>query len=346
MSVALRFRLPPSLAAAWLALCGCLAAGAALAQSKTGTAMGQFLLIEPSARVAGMGNAGVALPVGLDAVYFNPAAIAETDRYGLTITHSEWLAGINYDYVATAIPAGKWGSTYVAITSLNSGEIDVRTVSQPLGTGERYSVSDIGIALGYGRQLTDRFSAGGQITFVQETIWNTSASTFTLDIGTHYQVSDQGLRIGASLAHLGTQSGYSGRDVRITYDNVPGQNGDNGALPGEAFTGEFPVPILFRFGLGMPFQLSTNARLNVELDAFHPSDNTESVSFGAEGVYSNRLALRLGYQNLFLQDSEVGLTLGAGVMGDMQGAHYRLDYGWADQGRLNSTQRFGLKMAP
>jgi hypothetical protein len=57
---------------------------------------------------------------------------------------------------------------------------------------------------------------------------------------------------------------------------------------------------------------------------------------------SDRVALRLGYQNLFLQDSEVGLTLGAGVMGDMQGAHYRLDYGWADQGRLNSTQRFSL----
>jgi hypothetical protein len=88
---------------------------------------------------------------------------------------------------------------------------------------------------------------------VQETIWNTSASTFT-DIGTHHQVSDQGLRIGASLAHLGTQSGYSGRDVRITYDNVPGQNGDNGAA-GRGLHGEFPVPILFRFG-GMPFQLA------------------------------------------------------------------------------------------
>jgi hypothetical protein len=86
MSVALRFRLPPPpLAAAWLALCGCLAAGGALAQTKTGTSMGQFLLIEPSARIAGMGNAGVALPVGLDAVYFNPSAIAATDQYGLTI---------------------------------------------------------------------------------------------------------------------------------------------------------------------------------------------------------------------------------------------------------------------
>ena len=304
--------------------------------------MGQFLLIEPGARIAAMGNAGVALPTGLDAVYFNPAAIAEADRYALSITHSEWLAGISYDYVAAAIPAGKWGSAYAAITALNSGEIDVRTVSQPLGTGEKYTVNDVAIGLGYGRQLTDRFSAGGQITFVQETIFNTSASTFTLDLGTHYQVSDQGLHIGASLSHLGTQTGFSGRDLRITYDNVPGQNGDNGALPGEIVTGDFPVPILFRFGVGMPFQPGPQTKLNVEVDAFHPSDNSESVSFGGEGTFGNRLALRAGYQELFMQDSEVGLTLGAGVMGNYQTTHYRLDYAWADQGRLRYTQRFSL----
>jgi hypothetical protein len=330
------------LPAALLALCGLAAASAATAQTKTGTAMGQFLLIEPSARIAGMGNAGVALATGLDAVYFNPAAIAQAERYGITISHSKWLAGINYDYVAAALPAGKWGSAYAAITALNSGEIDVRTVSQPLGSGEKYTVSDVAIGLGYGRQLTDRFSAGGQITFVQETIWNTSASTFTLDVGTHYQVSDQGLHIGASLSHLGTQTGFNGRDLRITYDNVPGQNGDNGALPGEIFTGDFPVPILFRFGVGMPFSLGPQSKLDVEVDAFHPSDNSESVSFGSEATFGDRLAVRAGYQNLFLTDSEVGLTAGAGVMGNYQSTHYRLDYAWADQGRLGSSHRFSL----
>lgn len=320
-------------------------ASGAQAQSKTGTAMGQFLMIEPSARIAGMGNAGVALPQGLDAVYFNPAAIAEVDRYTVTIDHAAWLAGINYDYVAAALPAGKWGSAYAAITALNSGDIDVRTVSQPLGTGEKFSVSDVAIGLGYARQLTDRFSAGGQITFVQETIWNSSASTFTLDVGTHYQVTEQGLHIGASLSHLGTQTGYNGRDLRITYDNVPGQNGDNGALPGEIFTGDFPVPILFRFGVGMPFQLSQQTKLAVEMDAFHPSDNSESVSLGTEATFRNQLAVRAGYQNLFLQDSEVGLTAGAGVMGKHQTINYRLDYAWADQGRLGSSHRFSLAMA-
>jgi hypothetical protein len=257
----------------------------------------------------------------------------------VSVTHSLWVAGITYDYVAAAIPIGQ-GCGYAAITGLNSGDIDVRTVGQPLGTGEKFTVRDVAIGVGYGRRLTDRFSAGGQVTFVQETIWQSSARTFTLNVGTHYRVSERGLHVGASLSNFGTQTGYSGRDLRITYDNSPGTFGDNGALPAEIFTGDFPVPVLFRLGAGMPFRLSQDARLDVEVDAFHPSDNSESVSLGSALTIGERLALHAGYQNAFLKDSEVGLTLGAGVMGNYESAHYRLDYAWADQGRLGSSHRF------
>ena len=313
-----------------------------MAQTKTGTAMGQFLQIEPAARTAAMGGAGVSLSAGLDGVYFNPAMIAEVDRYAGTFTHSEWIAGISYDYVATSIPVGKWGSAYAAVTSLNSGAIDVRTVAQPQGTGEQYTVSDVGIGLGYGRQITDRFSAGAQVTYVQETIWNSTANSVTVSVGTLYQVSDQGLHIGASLANFGTQTGYNGRDLRITYDNDPSAHGDNGTLPGEVVTGSFPVPILFRLGVGQPFQLSPQARLEVEADAFHPSDNTESMSFGSELVYARRFAARLGWANAFQQDAEGGLTAGAGFNSEWQDVAFHVDYAWADHGRLGNVSRLTL----
>ena len=311
----------------------------ALAQTKTGTTMGVFLQIEPSARVAGMGNAGVATAFGLDAVYYNPAAIAEVDRYEGTFTHSAWLDDIRYDYVAASIPVGKWGSAYAAVTSLNSGEMDVRTVDQPLGTGERFTVSDVGIALGYGRQITDRFAAGGQITYAQESIWHSAASTVTVSVGTTYRVSDHGLHIGASLANFGTQTGYSGRDLRITYDQDPSRNGDNGTLPGEVVTGDFPVPVLFRIGIGAPYQLSPNARLMLEADAFHPNDNSESMSFGSELLLNRQLAVRAGYQNAFQTDSEEGLTAGAGFVSHYQTIQYHIDYAWADHGRLGNVSR-------
>jgi hypothetical protein len=323
-----------SLAAAWVA--------PVLAQTKTGTTMGAFLQIEPSGRLSAMGNAGVAMADGLDAVYYNAASIADVDHYQVTFTHSAWLADIRYDYVAGSIPIGKSGSGYAAVTSLNSGEMIVRTVEQPLGTGERFTVSDVAIALGYGQQITDRFAAGGQVTYAQESIWHSTAATLTFSVGTLYQVADNGLHIGACLSNFGTQMGYDGRDLRITYDQDPSRNGDNGTLPGEVVTGDFPVPILFRVGIGAPFQLSQNTRLNLEADALHPNDNSGSMSFGSELLLNHQFALRAGFQNAFQTDSEEGLTAGAGFENRYGDIQYHIDYAWADHGRLGSVSRFTL----
>jgi hypothetical protein len=49
--------------------------------------------------------------------------------------------------------------------------------------------------------------------------------------------------------------------------------------------------------------------------------------------------VRAGWQNLFLKDSEVGVTLGAGVRARYEAIQYRVDYAWADHGRLGGTHR-------
>jgi hypothetical protein len=316
----------------------------AFGQSKTGTTIGQFLLIEPSARIAGMGNAGVSMQDGLDAVYYNPAVIGQLREYNLEFSHSAWLADITYDYVAVSLPVGKWGSAVARLTALNSGDIDVRTVSQP-GTGERYSVSDLAIGIGCGRQITDRFSAGVQVSYVQETIWNTSLNTVVLHLGTLYQVSDRGLRIGASLSNFGTQGRFSGRDLSLVYDGDPTRYGDNGTLPGAVTTDAFAVPTLFRVGVGMPFRLNPQTSLQLAVDAFHPSDNTEGMSAGAELEYLRRFALRAGWQDAFQRDTEVGLTLGGGARGKLDVYGYQVDYGWADHRRLGGTHRVTIGLS-
>jgi hypothetical protein len=53
-------------------------------------------------------------------------------------------------------------------------------------------------------------------------------------------------------------------------------------------------------------------------------------------------AVRAGYQHLFEQDSEVGLTAGAGVNYEMSPYTIHFDYAWAAHGRLGDTQRFTL----
>lgn len=314
-------------------------AGTAHAQTKTGTTIGQVMLIEPSARMSGMGNAGVSLADGLDGVFYNPAAAGQLTGWGFTFTHSAWLAGVGYDYAAAGAPVMGWGTAYLSVTSLHSGDMEVRTVSQPLGTGERFGVSDIALGLGFGRQISERFAAGAQVTWLQETIWHTSANTFVLSAGTVYRISKNGLHIGSSLSNFGTQGRFLGSDLQTTFDQDPTRNGDNGALPAEQLTDGFPVPVLFRIGAGYPFVLGPRTRLEVALDAFHPADNSESVSAGAELTYRELASLRLGYQNAFQEDSELGLTAGGGVQGRIDTYAYHLNYAWADHRRLGGTHR-------
>ena len=319
-----------------------LAAAWAAGQSKTGTSAGQFLLIEPSARVAGMGNAGSTIYGEIQAAYYNPAAIGLLSGNGVEFTHSLWLADIGYDFAAAGVTLGSVGNIYASITSLSSGEIDVRTVEQPLGTGERYTVTDLAFGIGYGRQVSEQFSVGLQGTYLTETIWHSSMYAFALNVGTLYRISESGLRIGASISNFGTPARFNGTDLRVLFDQNPARFGDNGSLPAELLTDDFPLPILFRVGIGIPVALNERNRVNVAFDAFHPSDNTESLSMGIEWGYDNTLFLRGGYQNLFLEDSEVGLTLGVGVQSTLDVYRVSFDYGWADHGRLKETHRVTL----
>ena len=314
------------------------------AQTKTGTTIGQFLLIEPSGKISAMGNAGVAQSDEAMAMYYNPAALGHMANSGAQFTHNTWFAGITLDYFTAALRITENSSMSISMSSLNSGEIPVRTVEQPLGTGEQYSVADYSFGIGFGQKITDRFSAGIQLSYVQETIWHSSLSVFAFNFGTLYQISDDGLQLGASLSNFGMRGKYNGRDLRIRYDLDPTRNGDNSSLPGELITEEFSLPVVFRVGFGYPVKLNENNELYFSIDAFHPSDNSESISFGGEYKFLNSFALRGGYQHLFQTDSELGLTFGGGIEWEIAQYILHIDYSWIQHQRLGDTQRMTVGM--
>lgn len=314
-------------------------------QTKTGTTIGQFLLIEPSARVAGMGNAGVTSYTEAISAYYNPAALGKLFKSDVQFTHNQWLAGIRYDYATLAVKVDESNTLSLSFTSLYSGEIDVRTVEQPLGTGERYTVTNIALGIGYGRRLSDRFSLGLQLNYIQETIWRSSISTFAINIGTLYRISENGLHIGASISNYGMPARYSGSDLRVRYNHNPDLHGIIDNIPADIKTDGFPLPIVFRVGIGYPVRVGMNNQVFISVDAYHPNDNTESISFGAEWRFRNIIFLRSGYQRLFEEDSEVGLTLGFGLQYELFDYDLRFDYAWADHGRLGASQRFTVSFA-
>ena len=334
----------PALAASRLgaaALVLLLAAGGAAAQSKTGTTIYKFLQVEPSARVAAQGNAGATAREGALDAYYNPGALGFLAKTEAGFSHSTWFAGIDYDYAAVAVKLGAANTLSLSVTSLRSGDIDVRTEAQPQGTGERYSVDDVAIGLGYGRRFTDRFAAGAQLKYVQETIYNTGAQTVAFDAGVIYELPFRAV-LGASVTNFGVKSAFDGNALRVRYDQDPDIFGDNDNLPASLETDGFALPIQFRVGLSLPVDVGAS-RVTVSADAIQPNDNSASLSLGGEWTYAGLLSARAGYQDLFQEDGEGGLRLGGGVRYEVNGFDLRFDYAWADHGsRLGDTQRFTL----
>lgn len=313
------------------------------AQSKTGTTIGQFLKIEPSSRIVGLGNSGASLSGEVSSVFYNPASLGRLESSDAQFTFNKWLADISYNYFAVGLKLEDIGTFALIGTTLNSGEIDVRTVEQPLGTGERYSVQNLALGLGYGLMITDRVSVGLQINYISETIWHSSLSTFGMNFGVQYEVTEGGLTMGASVSNFGSRAAYNGRDLFVNLDFDPSKNGDNDQLPAELRTNSFPLPTTFRAGVSYNFNFSEDYRLLVAVDAMHPNDNAESLNIGGELNLLNYFSLRGGYRNLFLPDVEGGLVLGGGVHTEFMDSYsIRFDYAYADYGRLAEAHRLTI----
>lgn len=310
-------------------------------QSKVGTTIGQFLKIEPSARLVAIGNAGTSLSDEATAAFYNPASLGRVNGIDIQFTYNQWLADIKYNYATASLNVAGFGTIAMQITSLTSGDIEVTTVEQEKGSRLYYDVTNFSIGLAYGIMLTDRVSAGLAINYIQETIYNSSLNDVALNFGVQYQTAIEGLAVGASVSNFGPRASYDGRDIYFNYDPDPTQYGDNSRLPAELRMGSFALPTLFRVGVSYILDISDWSKLLVATDALHTNDNTERINIGGEWSFLNTFAIRGGYRDLFLKDSEGGLVLGAGAkVGLTNTAKISFDYAWADYGRLNSTHRF------
>jgi hypothetical protein len=281
-------------------------------------------------------------------IFYNPASLGRMVGTDIQFTFNKWLADITYNYMAAGINLDGIGTFALVGTLLNSGEMDVRTVEKPLGTGERFSVNDLALGLGYGLMLTDRVSVGLQLNYISESIWHSSLSTFGLNFGVQYQVEKDGLTIGASVSNFGTRANYDGRDLYINYDFDPSKHGDNSKLPAELRTDYFNLPTLFRAGVSYTFNFDEDYKLLIAADAVHPNDNDQYLNIGGEFNLLHIFSIRCGYRNLYIPynpDAEGGLVLGGGVQTNFNETNnIRFDYAYADYGRLAEAHRLTISV--
>ncbi|MCG3120654.1 MAG: hypothetical protein ALAOOOJD_03460 [bacterium] len=306
--------------------------------TKVGTTAAQFLKIGAGVRAIGMGGAFVAVANDVTALYWNPAGIATISGGGeATFNHAEWLAETAYDFAGVTLNAGNFGTLGLSITSFRVPEDVVRTYRFPEGTGERFDASSIALAVSYARMLTDRFAIGFTGKYVQDNVWNETAHGVAIDIGTHYVTPFNGLRIGAAIANFGTKMQLEGRDLYFNYDPLA-EPGTVDQVPALYRLGKYELPLTLRLGLAYDVINQENLKVTIASDAVHPNDNSEYVNSGMEVNMRNTIYLRGGYKALFLNNSEQSFTFGGGLRYDAVGTNLKIDFGYADYGRLDNVQ--------
>jgi hypothetical protein len=313
---------------------------------RVGTTAAPFLKIGVGARALGMGEAYTTLAEDITGIYWNPAGLANITQIQVLLNHYDYIADLYYNFGAVAIPAEGFGTVGAFIGYLGMPDIERTTIQFPEGTGERVTANSFVTGLSYARALTDRFTIGGNVKYIRETIWHSTAEGFAFDVGVYYRTFFNNVKIGMSITNFGTEMQMQGRDMLIQHDINDNFAGNNENIGGYLDTDGFPLPIMFRVGISAnlleDFFAMEDYDLIMAVDAVHPNDNKEYLNTGMEARIHDMISLRAGYRQVLLTDREGGLTFGFGLNLSVMGARVNLDYANVDFGRLDRHNKFSL----
>jgi hypothetical protein len=336
-----------------LLLAGLVAVPAAMAQTRAGTTAATFLTIGTGAKGSSLGQAYTAIATGPDALFWNPggASRAYLGRYrgGAFFTRHDWVAGINYNAAAVVVPAGGSGVIGLSIAQVDYGSMDVRTVSQPNGTGETFDAGDLSFGVTYSMPLTPQFNFGGTAKFVQQRIRDMSASTVAFDFGfvlaTDYL---NGLQIAASIMNFGGKMQMDGINSERNIDIDPVNTGSSESIPVRVRMDEWDIPISFKFGVALPVVRTGNVSVLVLADANQTNDNDLNSDFGGMLTYATNTITfdaRLGYKDAFLDDRvDSHLSYGVGLDVQVSKVRFGFDFAYVPFDLLNDVRMFDFRI--
>src|SRR5512140_118276 len=139
-------------------------------QEKLGQTGMQILDIGMSPRAEALGGAFVVAGDQADALFYNPAGIAQgTSSFDIAINRVQWFADMNYNSIGASFRP--WNGDYgvFGLSFINADYGDFYGTRVAAGTPAGYEDTGIfsptafALGLGYAKSLTDRFSIGGQV---------------------------------------------------------------------------------------------------------------------------------------------------------------------------------------
>ena len=300
-----------------------------LGGQRAGISAVQFLKIGVGGRAASLGDAFVAVANDASSLYWNPAGAVQAEGTQILISQNYWVADINHQFAGGIYHFSKNDAVGLSLTALNTDDMPVTTEFMPFGTGEYFSFGDFAVGLTYSRQMTEQFSFGITLRYVEETLDKLKMRGVVLDLGTLYWTGLGTTRFAVAITNFGNEFTPGGKVL----------------LWGKREKSDwqsFSPPIMFRMGFAFdPYQTQSH-RITASVQLNHPNDNSENVSAGLEYSWKEIFYLRAGYK---FNVEEQNYSFGTGISVPLGIAKVTFDYGFANFERLGSAHRLSILLA-
>jgi long-subunit fatty acid transport protein len=299
-----------------------------LGEQRAGISTAQFLKIGVGGRATAMGDAFVAIANDVSALYWNPAGLTQFSENQIMFAHNEWVVDINHDFIGAVYHIDDENTFGISLTALSMDEMKVTTEYAPFGTGEYFGFSDLGIAVSYSKKMTDQFSFGGTIRYVEESLDKLKMRGIMIDLGTYYWTGLGSTRFAVAVTNFGNNLAPDGEVVLV---------GNRTKSDWQSFS----PPTMFRIGFALEPYENEEHRLTTSIQLNHPNDNSENLSLGIEYVWNKMFFARGGYK---INVDEQNISFGAGVNVPISIANISVDYAFANFTKLGSAHRFSITL--
>lgn len=210
-------------------------------EDRIGAAGATQLLINPWARSAALGDAGVSNTNGLEATFTNIAGLAFTDKTQIKFDHTNWLgsAGIGLNSAGLAQRISESDVIAVSVQSMNFGDIPITTVDLPEGGIGTFSPRMNVFNVGYARSFSSSIYGGINFKVISESMSNLKATGMAIDAGIRYVTGEQDqIKFGIALKNVGPVMHYHGDGLsqEVNYIN----DGNIATLEQRSATYEMP----------------------------------------------------------------------------------------------------------
>lgn len=308
----------------------------------------KFLQVGSSGRQTAMADAFTAAEGYSASMFYNPAGMARLNsNVDLSFGQTKWIADIKHLYGSMAYNLGDLGVFGFSAQYVDYGDIEQtilvdKSVSSQgfidIGTFKPWAAA---LGVGYARALSDKFSVGGNVKWVKQDLGDSfvevtslikdvtqadsvkvqknAQSVLAFDFGVMYKTGFKSLVFGMAVRNFSKE---------VTYQKE-----------------SFQLPLTFKMGLSMNMldmaEIDPASQsLLLVVDAEHPRDYPEQMRIGAEYLFAQMVALRIGYVS---PSDEHNLSYGLGLQQAWFGTQLAVDYSYTPFGVFDAVQRISLR---